>query len=64
MKAAEKPKEFPIIPKIPEVEPGRDIPTPEIQPEFPDQPIPTEKPKKNPIPEIVPPKENINLNYK
>lgn len=59
MKTQNKPKEFPVIPGLPEIDPGKDIPVPEIQPEYPPEPIPVEKPQKNPIPEIKPPKETI-----
>lgn len=59
MKTPKKQKEFPVIPGLPEIEPGIDIPVPEIQPEYPPEPIPVEKPEENPIPEIEPLKETI-----
>lgn len=59
MKTLKQQKEFPVIPGLPEIDPGIDIPVPEIQPEIPTEPIPVEKPEENPIPEIEPPKKNI-----
>lgn len=59
MKTQEKPKEFPINPPLPEIEPGIDIPTPDIQPEFPNEPIPKENPIITPKPEIEPSKDTL-----
>jgi len=52
-----KPKEFLLTPKEPEIIPGKDIPSPEIQPEHPLKIVPVEEPLKTPQPEIEPGKE-------
>lgn len=55
MKMQKRPKEFPVTPEIPEVNPAKEPPVPLIEPEQPVT-IPVEKPEPEapPSPEIAP----------
>lgn len=49
-----KRSDIPDTPNTPEIEPRKDLPSPAIQPDFPDEPLPNENPVQEPMPEIDP----------